>query len=171
MQKLFLIGYENSDAERLVETLVNVGIEVLADVRELPLSRKKGLSKRSLAERLESVGIEYTHYRELGDPKPGREAARSGDYGLFEKVFLRHLNTEEAQASLEKLLIVAKNKITCMLCYEKCSNVCHRSYLADEAALRGFEIFNLVADRPLQYLDDDIQIPRYHPRKGLAAAE
>ncbi len=169
--RLFPIGYEGSDAENLIETLLNVGVEVLADVRELPLSRKKGLSKTPLALALGDVGIEYMHFRDLGDPKAGREAARSGDYEKFEEVYRSHLGTEDAQVALNNLLEVAKVRATCMLCFERCADLCHRSYIADEAAYIGFSVYNLVSDRPEMYLRNEFKIPRYNPRQGATAAE
>jgi uncharacterized protein (DUF488 family) len=171
MKKLYTIGYEGSDVDRLVQTLVNVGIEVLADVRQLPLSRKKGLSKNGLAAKLAEAGIEYRHYKRLGDPKPGRDAAKSGNFAKFEHIFLTHLEKTETQDSLLNLLQVAEERVTCMLCFERCSKHCHRSYLADIASENSFEVFDLVADRPDEYLKNGIKIPRYNPRKSLAAAE
>lgn len=171
MQKIYLIGYEGCTSEQLVNTLKNVGVEVLADVRELPLSRKKGLSKTSLAMALKEENISYRHFRELGDPKEGRNAARSGNYQKFEEIFLDHFYKSPAQNALDELLEIASQNTTCMMCFERCSDVCHRSYIADEAIRRGFEVFNLVADRAEMYLKDGIKIPSYSPRKGLAAAE
>ena len=171
MKCLYTIGYEGSSADELVETLSAIGVKVLADVRELPLSRKKGLSKNSLADRLREVGIEYRHFKPLGDPKLGRLAARTGNYQEFERIFLSHLSGEAAQSSLAELLRVAEGKITCMLCFEKCATHCHRSYIADEAAQYGFEVYNLMADRPMAYLNNEFEIPRYNPRKSLTAAE
>ncbi|ATG36334.1 hypothetical protein PhaeoP23_02209 [Phaeobacter piscinae] len=171
MHELYTIGYEGSSVDDLIATLQALNIEVLADVRELPLSRKKGLSKNKLAERLTDVGIQYVHFRSLGDPKAGRDAAKAGDFDKFERVFLAHLNTESAQLSLQELLKIAKGKKTCMMCFERCAVHCHRSYIADVAATEDFEIYNLVADRPAEYRKNGITIPRYNPRKGLAAAE
>lgn len=171
MHNLYTIGYEGSSVDDLIATLLAMKIQVLADVRELPLSRKKGLSKNKLAERLAEVGIKYIHFRALGDPKAGRDAAKSGDYAKFEEVFLDHLSTETAQSALNELLEVARLKKTCMMCFERCATHCHRSYIADVATAEDFEVYNLVADRPEQYTKDGIQIPRYNPRQSLAAAE
>jgi len=171
MQRLYTIGYEGASIDSLVQTLLTVGIQVLADVRELPLSRKKGLSKNGLATRLSEVGIDYVHYKKLGDPKPGRNAARQGNYAEFERIFSNHLATHEAQEALANLLKVAESRVMCMMCFEKCATVCHRSYIADQAALFGFGIYNLVADNPEKYCSDGIQIPRYNPRQSLTAAE
>ncbi len=171
MKELFTIGYEGSSVEDLVATLVAMRIEVLADVRELPISRKKGLSKNKLAERLNEVGIKYLHFRALGDPKEGRDAAKSGNYQKFESIFLNHLETENAQNAFGDLLQIAADNKTCMMCFERCATHCHRSYIADAAASHNFEIYNLVADKPEQYQKNGIEIPRYHPRQSLTAAE
>lgn len=171
MNKLFTIGYEGSDVDRLIQTLINNGIQVLADVRELPLSRKKGLSKTGLAERLADAGIEYRHYKHLGDPKPGRDAAKSGDHETFLKVFNAHMTKDTTKEALANLLEVASGRLTCMLCFERCASKCHRSIIADEAVSAGFEVYNLVADRPEKYLNSEFPIPRHYPNQGLAAAE
>ena len=52
MSEIYTIGYEGSDIERFIETLVILKIEAVADVRELPISRKKGFSKNKLRESL-----------------------------------------------------------------------------------------------------------------------
>ena len=75
MSVVYTIGYEGTDIDRFVATLKAVGVRRLADVRALPLSRKKGFSKNKLAERLQTEGIDYLPFRQLGDPKPGRDAA------------------------------------------------------------------------------------------------
>jgi len=171
MEKLFTIGYEGSDVDSLVQTLKNVGITALADVRELPLSRKKGLSKNGLAKKLADAGIQYCHFKALGDPKPGREAARRGDYKEFRKIFEAHFETESSQLAFNDLLRLATTKVTCMLCFERCAKHCHRSIIADAAIENDFEIYNLVADRPEEYLKVGIQIPRYYPSESIPAAE
>lgn len=169
--KLFTIGYEGASVDQLIDTLKNLGVEVLADVRELPLSRKKGLSKTALSERLRANGIEYRHFRQLGDPKPGRDAAKSGDFQTFLNVFHAHMEKPETSHALSELLELAERKLTCMLCFERCASHCHRLIIADEAVKIGFEVYNLVADRPHAYLENDIKLPRYHSSQSIAAAE
>ncbi len=171
MQTLYTIGYEGATIDQLVATLKNLGIEVLADVRELPLSRKRGLSKNALAERLASEGISYRHYKELGDPKQGRDAAKAGDFAKFELIFTKHFSGEASRSALADLLEVAEGKTTCIMCFERCATHCHRSYIADDAIEAGFEVYNLVPDRPEAYLKNDIRIPRHNSRKSLTAAE
>ncbi|KJZ19606.1 DUF488 domain-containing protein [Loktanella sp. S4079] len=171
MNKLYTIGYEGANVDQLIETLVNLNVKLLADVRELPLSRKKGLSKNALNEKLNEAGIEYRHYKKLGDPKPGRDAAKSGDFVTFERIFYEHMSKPGTREALSDLLKVASTKLTCMMCFERCATHCHRSIIADEAIEAGFEVFNLIADRPEKYLLNDFSIPRHNPRESLTAAE
>lgn len=171
MSRIYTIGYEGVKVEQLIETLQIMKVEVLADVRKLPLSRKKGLSKTALADKLKVAGIKYMHFSELGDPKQGRDAAKRGDWATFKQIYLRQLYTKEAQGDLENLLEVADREVTCMMCFERCATDCHRSYIADLAANSGFEVYNLTADNPDKYRRNDLQLPRYNPRESLPAAE
>jgi uncharacterized protein (DUF488 family) len=61
-------------------------VRLLIDVRELPTSRRKGFAKSALSSALAAADIGYLHLKGLGDPKPGRDAARAGDYAGFLKV-------------------------------------------------------------------------------------
>ena len=170
MNTVYTIGYEGTDIERFVQTLSAVGVRVLADVRAVALSRKKGFSKTALRNKLAEVGIEYIHYNALGDPKPGREAARAGKYELFRRIYRKHLSTGDAQDALEVLKIAVKDKTTCLLCFERDPNVCHRSIVTQELRASGNEIFDLYGDSPARYVDFSAQLSRYHSRQGAAAA-
>lgn len=171
MPTLYTIGYESSTPAQLIATLQAVGVTTLADVRELPLSRKKGFSKSALSELLAEAGIKYFHFKSLGDPKEGREAARIGNIAKFEAVFLQHFAKQAGRNAFAELLEVAKFEATCIMCFERCHVHCHRSYIADEAVREGFDVFNLVPDRPEAYLKNGFAIPRYNPRQSLSAAE
>lgn len=170
MNTIYTIGYEGTDIERFVQTLKAVGIQVLADVRAVALSRKKGFSKTALRNRLAEEGIEYVHFNPLGDPKPGREAARAGKYDLFRTIYGKHLATAEAQSALRQLEIAVQNKATCLLCFERDPNVCHRSIVTTALRADGNDVFDLYGDSPARYVNFPAQLARYHSREGAAAA-
>jgi uncharacterized protein (DUF488 family) len=170
MLVLYTIGYEGTDIERFVSTLNAVRVRRLADVRAVPLSRKKGFSKRSLSARLEAEGIDYLPFQPLGDPKPGRDAARAGHYDLFRAIYTAHLDSEEAKSALRRLAAVAEEKATCLLCFERDPAACHRSIVAEQLTDYGFEVFNLFGDNLEKYGRNAHRLPRYNPRKGAAAA-
>ena len=159
-----------TDIERFVQTLNAVGVKVLADVRAIALSRKRGFSKTALRNRLADEGIEYVHFIDLGDPKPGREAARAGKYNRFREIYGKHLETAPAKAALSNLKIVAGAKTTCLLCFERDPNVCHRSIVAHELRLNGSEVLDLYGDSPARYVNFQAKLPSYNSRQGVAAA-
>ncbi len=172
MSVVYTIGYEGTDIERFVSTLKAVGVKRLADVRALALSRKKGFSKRALSARLEAEGIDYIHYVDLGDPKPGRDAARAGLYQQFRDIYEAHLESEDAQLSLSRLVKAAEEKPTCLLCFERDPETCHRSIVVEEMReAADFEVLDLYGDDPERYVRNAHRLPRHNTRESFAAAE
>ncbi len=145
--KLYTIGYEGTRIEDFVRTLLDAGISTLLDVREVPISRKKGFSKGILRETLDANGIRYVHLRGLGDPKPGREAARAGNYDLFRKIFTRHMKTPAAQMELHIAGSLAQEATACLMCFERDHCECHRSIVAQHLVhITGLTVHNLAVE-------------------------
>ena len=126
------IGYESSELNDFITSVSEAGIEILVDVRDRAQSRKKGFSKTALSEALNSAGIEYLHLRQLGDPKEGRDAARSGQWAKFQKIYGKVLASETAQSAIEIIIELSETKSVCLLCYERDHNTCHRKCITDE---------------------------------------
>jgi len=143
---LFTIGYEGVDPERVTAALRDAGVATLADVRAVAASRKRGFSKTVLAAGLTEAGIGYTHLRGLGTPKAGREAARADDAGLMRRIYCEEvLETGTGRAALDELAALAASGPTCLLCFERDPERCHRRILGERLAGRGFEVVDLFA--------------------------
>ncbi|MFE1601926.1 DUF488 domain-containing protein [Methylobacterium sp. ID0610] len=143
---LFTIGYEGADSERFVGALRGAGVAVLADVRAVALSRKRGFSKSALRDGLAEAGIGYEHLRALGTPKAGREAARAHDAALMRRIYCAEvLDTGAGEAALDGLADLAAGAPTCLLCFERDPERCHRRVLAERLAARGFTVVDLFA--------------------------
>ncbi|NOT40462.1 MAG: DUF488 domain-containing protein [Alphaproteobacteria bacterium] len=146
VRSLASIGYEGADLGQFIRALTKARIRTLVDVRDLPLSRKKGFSKTPLAKHLEQAGIRYLHLRALGDPKPGRLAARGGDIAGFKRIYATHLRSRPAQAALRKLGEIAMQAKTCLLCFERDPENCHRRIVAARLATEfGLKVEHLQA--------------------------
>lgn len=144
MSTIWTIGYEGSIIEDFIATLKKAEVEVLVDVRDVPVSRKPGFSKRVLAAALENAGIGYIHLRDLGNPKPGRDAARDGDSETFKNIFRGHLEGPAAQSALKEAVEIASTARTCLLCFERDPARCHRAIVAEAVAKRtAFRVFPL----------------------------
>lgn len=55
---IFTIGYEGATQAEVIAALSAAGVELLIDVRAVPLSRRPGFSKNVLASGLREAGID-----------------------------------------------------------------------------------------------------------------
>ncbi len=123
---LWTIGYEKTAFPAFLATLRRAGVRRIIDVRDLPLSRRPGFSKRQLAAGLMEAGIAYTHLRALGTPPAGREANRRKQWPLFWQIVDERLTTAEAALDLARAADLAAEAPSCLLCYEADPATCHR---------------------------------------------
>ncbi|MBU1237061.1 MAG: DUF488 domain-containing protein [Gammaproteobacteria bacterium] len=131
---LFTFGYEGLNIDSFVARLKEVGVGVIVDVRELPLSRKKGFSKTAFAETLNRHGIEYLHVPALGCPRPVRNAYRNNqNWDAYTRGFLAHLRKQKD--AVAEVTSVSRSLTACLVCFESDFNYCHRSMVA--AAIRA----------------------------------
>ncbi len=127
---VFTIGYEGLDIDAFMSLLAEHGIETVVDIRELPLSRKPGFSKKALANVLNLSGREYIHMVDLGCPKPVRDRYREdGNWKRYTDGFMKYIKTQDDAIAALSSLVAASN--CALLCFEADSNFCHRSMVAN----------------------------------------
>ncbi|NRB75051.1 MAG: DUF488 domain-containing protein [Verrucomicrobiales bacterium] len=131
------LGYEQSDSDDYVRRLREHGVSVVVDVRDMPLSRKKGFSKNQLRALLEEAGIGYVHYRSLGAPKALRteliETKSWSNYvAKYREQVLKHRKEE-----VDELVDLTEKETISLLCFERDPMECHRSLVAREMEKRG----------------------------------
>lgn len=133
---LFTIGYQGLDVAAFITSLREARIRLIVDVRELPLSRKKGFSKTALREQLVAAGIGYFHLPALGCPKWIRNQYRSnGDWARYTRDFLAYLETQNA--SVRELAQQSRTTTACLMCFEADHSMCHRTYVGRAAKRFG----------------------------------
>ncbi|MEN2786581.1 DUF488 domain-containing protein [Sphingomonas qilianensis] len=140
--KIFTIGYEATTMADFLAALAKAGVKRVIDVRALPLSRRPGFSKTSLAASLFEAGIGYVHLKALGTPKRGRDAAKKGDVATLTAVYAEQLDLPEAQAQAEQMLDLAAEMPSALLCFERDPCHCHRTLLL-KAVGQGADVVDL----------------------------
>ena len=130
-KKLFTVGYEQTPPLAVYDALEKAGVKLLVDVRAVTSSRRPGFSKNQLAAALDERGIAYVHLQALGTPKPGRDAARAGHPEKMERIFREHMRSDRAQAELAEAKSLVRGARTCLLCFERDPNMCHRRLVAE----------------------------------------
>jgi uncharacterized protein (DUF488 family) len=129
LERVVTIGYEGADPADFLATLETLRVDVLLDIREMAISRRKGFAKTALREGLASVGIGYQHEPRLGSPKAIRHRLREdGDLKRFFRDFERYL---DSQRPLLAELAAQLRGTVALLCYERDHTTCHRRAVAD----------------------------------------
>ena len=130
---LFTIGYEGLDLDTFFARLLDVRVQTLLDIRQLPLSRKPGFSKNALRAESEVRGLNYRHPVEFGCPKPIRSQYKlDADWERYTDRFNAYLDTLEG--SLRFLAAEIAESRCCLLCFEAAPQRCHRSLVASRVS-------------------------------------
>jgi len=141
---LATIGYESATQEEVISRLKRAEVEVVIDVRAVAASRRAGFSKGVLAASLQAEAIDYVHLRQLGTPKPGRDAAHHGRIAEMHEIYETHLQEPAAQLELAQACEIAAGRKAALLCYEADVHRCHREIVAERLrASLGCEVENL----------------------------
>jgi uncharacterized protein (DUF488 family) len=131
------LGYEKSESKDYLGRLQQHNVSVVVDVRDVPLSRKRGFSKNQLREALAEVGIEYIHIQTLGAPKELRDDLRSGgSWWNYVKQYTSRVLSRRGE-DIEFLIDLARRERISLLCFEREPRECHRSLVAAEMVKRG----------------------------------
>jgi len=140
---LYTIGYEGHDAASFVARLADHDIDVLVDVRENPISRKKGFSKRQLESNLAEAGIRYEHVRALGNPSEIRKGG--GGTKAVLKRYAEHMDDRWDLALEPVQALLEAGAAPALMCLEKAPSACHRSVVVDALRVRepGLRVVHL----------------------------
>ena len=141
MTHLYTTGYQGETIHEFIKKISAEKIEAIIDIRENPISRKPGFSKNTFQKKLDTVGIDYYHFQELGTPRPLRNfLATSQNYDKFFEEYKQFL--PEFQDALDDIVEMGSNKRICLLCFEKDPHYCHRQIVAKIISYyTGREIF------------------------------
>ncbi|SDI01855.1 Protein of unknown function, DUF488 [Arthrobacter subterraneus] len=149
--RLLTVGHGTADREQFSALLRGAGVEVLADVRRFPGSRRNDdTRKEALEQWLPSEGIDYVWLEDLG----GRRRRTAGEPETDQwwrvaqfRAYAAYTRTGEFTAALRLLRGTAEERTTAIMCSESVWWRCHRRIVADVLMmLHGFEVQHLMPD-------------------------
>lgn len=111
--------------------LKRLKIELVADVRSFPTSKWPEFVKENLQKVLPANGIDYIHLRELG-------GYRRGGYRAY-------MRTDDFKLGLKKLMQLARERPTVIMCVESNPSACHRRFIANGLRRRRWEVVHIIA--------------------------
>ena len=145
--KLWTIGHSTRSIDEFIDALKSFEIRTLADVRSFPGSRRcPQFNKENLRDSLAETGIDYIHLPDLG----GRRRAKPDSLNMVwrSKTFrgyADYMETEGFQKGIARLLEVAREERTAIMCAEAVWWRCHRSLISDYLKANEVEVTHIMA--------------------------
>lgn len=143
---IWTIGHSIRPLEEFVGMLQAFQIELLADIRSFPGSRKfPQFNKENLEISLPENNFEYTHLKKLGGrrkvkPDSKNTAWRNASF----RGYADYMETEVFNEGLEELKRLASKKRTAYMCSEAVWWRCHRSMVSDALKVQGWKVNHIM---------------------------
>jgi uncharacterized protein (DUF488 family) len=144
-ETLYTVGHSTRSSEELLAVLHEAGVELVADVRAFPSSRRHPQFNRGpLTDWLAVAGIGYRHLPGLG----GRRSPVSGspNGGWRELAFQGYADHMRSREFQDALVATARVTPTAIMCAEAVWWRCHRRLIADALVARGWRVEHLGLD-------------------------
>ncbi len=142
---IWTVGHSTLTIEDFLALLSANGIRALADVRRFPASRRHPqFNQDELRESLAAEGIEYLHLPELGGRRRARpDSANTVWRNPFFRGYADYMETDAFRAGIERLLLLAQDKQTAVMCAEAMWWRCHRALIADYLKAAGVNVIHI----------------------------
>jgi len=144
---LWTIGHSTLSIEDFISKLESFEIQVLADVRSYPGSRRyPHFNREELNGSLADANIRYEHFPELG----GRRRARPDSLNMAWRNesfrgYADYMETDKFREGIERLLALAGKQRLAIMCSEAVWWRCHRSLISDYLKVKGIEVNHIMS--------------------------
>ncbi|HEX3145043.1 MAG TPA: DUF488 domain-containing protein [Pyrinomonadaceae bacterium] len=145
---IWTIGHSTLSLENFLGSLSSFNIQLLADVRSFPGSRRyPHFNKENLSTALTDAGIRYEHLRELG----GRRRPRPDSLNMTWRNesfrgYADYMETNEFREGVERLIELASKQRVAIMCSEAVWWRCHRSMISDYLKVKGIDVMHIMGE-------------------------
>ena len=146
-KRIWTVGHSTRGADEFLELLVANDIDIVADIRRFPGSRKyPHFNQDALAKLLTDAGRQYVEFPELGGRRRPRKDSRNTVWRNESfRGYADYMETEEFGAGIERLLSLAAERRTAIMCSEAVWWRCHRSLVADHLKSIGVPVSHILS--------------------------
>jgi uncharacterized protein (DUF488 family) len=145
MNTVWTIGHSTRSIDDLISVLRSYDIELVADVRRYPGSRRlPQFSAESLEKSLPESGIDYRWIPALGGRRRAvtHSPASAWKHPAF-RAYAEHIMTEEFSEGLFEVLMLAAGLNTAIMCAEVLWWRCHRRIISDVLVSLGVNVIHI----------------------------
>ena len=150
---IWSLGHSTHSIDELLALLTAGGIELLADVRRYPGSRRHPqFNQEALAKSLADAKIQYRHFVDLGGRRSKRLPNSPNTAWRVEQfnAYADYMQSAEFQAALDELMAAAGEKATAIMCSEALPQKCHRRLISDALVARGWHVRHLLTPKRIE---------------------
>ena len=142
---VYTVGHSTRSFDDFVKLLRAYGIERLVDVRTIPRSRHNPqFNHDTLGKLLRNRRIGYRHMKKLGGLRHAHaDSTNIGWHNASFRGFADYMQTSEFAAAVTKLVELAREKTTAIMCAEAVPWRCHRSLIGDALIVRGIDVVDI----------------------------
>jgi len=141
------IGHSTHTWKDFLEILRAHRVMRIIDIRSIPRSRHNPqFNRETLSTKLRAARIGYVHLRKLGGLRHARrDSLNVGWRNASFRGFADYMQTSEFDAGLHRLMKLAKQKRSAIMCAEAVPWRCHRSLIADALTVRRFRVKDILS--------------------------
>jgi uncharacterized protein (DUF488 family) len=145
---VWTIGHSTRSEPEFLDLLRANGIQLLADVRRFPASRKyPHFNGTHLHERLPSSGIAYEAVPELGGRRrPLPDSLNSVWRNESFRGYADYMETPDFEAGIARLTDMARTSRTAIMCSEAVWWRCHRALIADYLKAKSAIVIHIIGN-------------------------
>jgi uncharacterized protein (DUF488 family) len=144
---LSTIGHSTRSLDEFIGILKSFSIEMLADVRSFPGSRRyPHFNREALQGSLAAADVDYIHLPELGGRrKPRPDSLNMTWRNESFRGYADYMETDAFHAGIDRLLSLARDRRTAIMCSEAVWWRCHRSMISDYLKAKSVEVIHILA--------------------------
>ena len=140
------IGHSTRPFEEFIAMLHSFNIELIADIRTYPGSRKfPQFNKEALEISLPQNNIQYLHIKELGGRRKANPDSKNTAWRhVAFRSYADYMETPAFKDGIKALEQIAWKKRTAYMCSEAVWWRCHRSMVSDFLKLNGWKVMHIM---------------------------
>ena len=143
---IWTIGHSTRSIEDFIALLKRYKIDLLADIRRFPGSRKfPHFNKDALCKSLQQAGNHYQHIEALGGRRNVNPHSRNTAWhNASFRSYADYMETTDFKKAIEYLEQLALQQRTAYMCSEAVWWRCHRSLVSDYLKTRGWQVMHIM---------------------------
>lgn len=149
-REIWTIGHWTCPESAFLQPLFDHGIDVIADVRAHPGSRRNPhFGREVMPHWLAAAGIDYFHLPELGGRRPTQHTQSDVNGGWRQPSFKNYADytlTVDYRNGIDRLTRMAQSHRAAIMCGEPMPWRCHRLLIANTLTVQGWTVWHLMGD-------------------------